>query len=298
MSFLKEEYNVKIIRYPASGEIEYRFYRNSIKVDFPVSVPDPEIYPTFEDAFSLDINPDLIPLIDTLRSSDSVNRYTTLSDEQLLYKKERSINSSISRTKNKIYDYCRANKWDYFLTLTLDPSKVDRYNFEDCVKKVSKWIENFKKRKSSSFKYIGVPEKHKDGAYHFHFLCSGVPENLLSFSGKYTKGKDKKEIYNLDSYGLGWSTLVKVGSSVLDNAKVSNYITKYITKELILDTPNKKRYWCSRNLDKGLEDTLLLGKEDFKLLKEEIQKKTVYGKTVEVETANYGNTISYCLVHL
>ena len=53
------------------------------------------------------------------------------------------------------------------------------------------------------------------------------------------------QIYNLTNYKLGFTTI----SEIQDQEKVSNYISKYATKELIT-IKHKKRYWYSRNLEK------------------------------------------------
>ena len=44
--------------------------------------------------------------------------------------KERSLKESKKRTINKIYSIARSNDWEYFFTLTLDPKKIDRTNYD------------------------------------------------------------------------------------------------------------------------------------------------------------------------
>lgn len=62
-------------------------------------------------------------------------------------------------------------------------------------------------------------------------------------SGKRYNGKI---VYNLDDWKLGFSTATKV----TDTYKVSNYITKYITKDLCAITPGKQRYFVSKSIPK------------------------------------------------
>ena len=50
------------------------------------------------------------------------------------------IKRSCRRTKNKIYDIARCNKWDYFFTLTFNPDKVNSFNYEEVAKKLSNWF--------------------------------------------------------------------------------------------------------------------------------------------------------------
>ena len=46
--------------------------------------------------------------------------------EELEKERERSLNSNMKRAKGKIYDYSRANVWDWFVTLTFAPDTVNR----------------------------------------------------------------------------------------------------------------------------------------------------------------------------
>lgn len=171
--------------------------------------------------------------------------------------RERSLKSSLSRTVNNIYSITRSNNWEYFITLTFDRNVVNAYDYDIVVDKLSKWINNIKQRYAKNLKYIIVPELHKDGAYHFHGLIADCGNIEFKDSGKKVtqKFKDSKGltrykktdqiIYNIGNYNLGFSTATKI----VDTSKASNYICKYITKELCKNTFGKKRYWNSRNLN-------------------------------------------------
>ena len=90
--------------------------------------------------------------------------------------------------------------------------------------------------------YLVVPEQHKDGAFHFHGLFSGIDYLPFTFSGKLDK--QGRPIYNIGSYKWGFTTATKVG----DSAKASSYLCKYVTKDLCAVTAGKKRYWASKNV--------------------------------------------------
>ena len=49
---------------------------------------------------------------------------------------------------------------------------------------------------------------------------------------------------------------------MIDSARVSSYITKYITKDLCSVTKFKKRYWSSRNCDRPKVRTYCLPYEE------------------------------------
>lgn len=172
--------------------------------------------------------------------------------DELEKERERSLYVSMKRAKGKIYDYSRANIWDWFVTLTFAPDKVNRYDYTDCTKKLSKWLNNMKRDSTTDFKYIVVPERHKDGAFHFHGLFAGCESLGITFSGHFTKTGEK--IYNIGSYKLGFTTATKVRQ----NEAVTKYITKYTTKDLMEHIKGKKKYWASRNLNLPVETTLSL----------------------------------------
>lgn len=258
-------YNVKIIEYSASGETEFRFYSE------PISNGKSKKRDTSED--------------------DSVYVGSDADVKRKDFKDlERSMAVSMNRAKGKVYDYARANKWEYFVTLTFDPSKVDSLDYDEVTKKMAQWLNNFKKRKAPGLKYIGVPELHQSGRVHFHFLMSDIGSMKLTDSGKRSNGK---KIYNLEDYKYGFTTVVRVGKDSVDNAKVSNYITKYITKAIACWGKGKKKYWCSKNLDTGKEEELYLSYEDLEEFKKSVQEKTTSAKVVDVNNPSFRNTITY-----
>lgn len=167
---------------------------------------------------------------------------------------ERSARSSMCRTKNRVYFLSRSNVWDWFVTLTFDPDKVASMDYDTCVSKLGSFLRSCRRR-CPDIRYLMVPELHKSGRYHFHGLfacCDGL--------GFVDSGhKDGQHvIYNIGSYKLGFSTATRVD----DNRRVTQYIGKYITKDLCAVSVNRKRYWASRNLDEAdTEEYMLEGSE-------------------------------------
>lgn len=160
------------------------------------------------------------------------------------------LQESLSRTKAIAKELRFCNHWDYFCTLTISPNFGDRYNWESCVKRISKFFNNFKSRYAPDFKYMLVPESHIDGAVHCHRLLSCLPDNCLSVPEKIPKRVD----YELDAYGrkvggyiewvpntpgyLKWDNY-KMGfcslERIRDQDKCSSYILKYITKSVQIE---------------------------------------------------------------
>lgn len=188
---------------------------------------------------------------------------------------DRSLDNSQNRTINKIYEITRSNKWEYFITLTFSSEVVNRYDYSSITKLLHNWIMNIKNNYARDLKYIIVPEKHKDGAFHFHGLISDIGNLKLKDSG--LKTKDGDIIYNIESYKLGFTTCTKVKN----NQRVSTYITKYITKELCVTTKGKKRYWCSYNLNKPYIEYLQLDSIDKQVLIDSLQGQIKYTKGVK-----------------
>lgn len=174
--------------------------------------------------------------------------------DELKQEEERKLMVSLNRAKAKIYDYSRANVWEWFVTLTFSPEKVDRYDYTKCTKKFSKWLNHIREDAGQDFRYIVVPERHQDGAFHFHGLFAGSETLEITFSGHYTK--DGQKVYNIGKYKFGWTTATRVQK----NEAVTKYITKYTTKDLMEHIKGKKKYWASRNLNLPAETTL--GLED------------------------------------
>lgn len=222
---------------------------------------------------------------------------------------DRSVRISMKRTIDKIYDYANCNEWQWFCTFTFDKEKVVRDDYDDVVAKFSQWLRNMKKKYCKEMKYLVVPEKHKDGSYHFHGLfsnCDGldfVPAQNLQETYKGKKNKyymqplvrKGQQVYDIKRFKMGYTDCTKV----IDTKKVANYILKYITKELIKDTPSRKRYWRSKNLDLPQEESFLvpvLNYDDMlqDMLSELVKNGVeVYTNSCDLAYGDFENKITY-----
>lgn len=169
------------------------------------------------------------------------------SPEEIAAKREKSIHDSVHRARKQVEGLARCNKWKYFITLTFDKAKVDRYNYDACTDAIKYWIDCMR-RKYHSIQYILVPEPHKDGAWHFHGLVAGCELDMIP-RGK-VKGSDGRfytvSRMSVDDYDLGRTDI----SLVLSSGRVAYYISKYIRKCMNVVPFGRKRYWASRNLVK------------------------------------------------
>lgn len=260
-----EPYNVKIITYPDLTK-QYRIYHNTIGTDdlsIPVRPHKKGERNPFDGKVCKEI---LVDIKDYKNHVDDV---------------------SLKRTKKKVYDYAKSNEWEWFVTFTFSPDKVNRYDYDECTKYLSKWFNNLK-RSSPALSYLVVPEQHKDGAYHFHGLFSGINERQIVWTGKYVikrvRGlrskfvRTKEKIYKIGSYKLGWMTATRVR----EMEKVTSYITKYITKDMLNGLHGRKRYWCSRNLVLPLEEVFTLDATDRFILSQELDESARFKKVSQV----------------
>ena len=165
-----------------------------------------------------------------------------------------SILESIARTKRVIKDYARNNDFDYFVTLTFDPTKFDNFSIETVYHHTKMFLQKLR-RYNSDLKYLLVPEYHTDKQkIHLHGYIKGdllLQKALNPLKNGEILTYKGKTIYNLPQWNFGYSTALKIGKSINDTLRCSSYITKYVTKDLLISF-NQKRYWASKNLFRGV----------------------------------------------
>lgn len=155
-----------------------------------------------------------------------------------------AIIESLRRTRTTIFDYALSNDFEYFVTFTFNPKKIDRYSIDETFNTMKYWL-NRQKKHSPDFAYVIVPEFHKDGAIHFHALIRAYNGDM-----KPTKVfQNCKRVYNVTGFTSGFTNAQKMDG---DQEKTAGYITKYITKDTI-NRFNKRRYWASKNLQKPIK---------------------------------------------
>lgn len=197
------------------------------------------------------------------------------------------LSSSLSRTKRLILELALSNDWDYFITMTLDESKVDRFDLEGWRKKFNEFLKYRRKQYGLKCSYLLVPEQHQDGAWHVHGLVRGIPcQDLVSFAELDRKGYRSADGCRLpdkliNSDYLNWLDYQRsFGFCSLGPLKcpeaASFYVTKYITKDLArcVSECGKHMYWASKNLNRPIRfgefydrgpyiDSLLTNKYEF-----------------------------------
>ena len=177
-------YNVRLIEYP-NGNIQIRHYSNLLFIpDLSAEQKQKNAELRFDEQFKT-----LDPF------TKSINKVVFDFDD---YKKNQIANKfrSCNRTKQAVFTYGRCAMWKYFITLTLDEKKIDRYDYDKCSNSVRSWLKNMQQRFAPNLQYLVVPEQHKDGAWHFHGLFANTADIKLVDSGLFVPFT-KNIIYNI-----------------------------------------------------------------------------------------------------
>ena len=130
---------------------------------------------------------------------------------------------SMRRARAKLRRLALANEFSYFVTLTLSPEEVDRYDAKAIMARVNRWLDNMVRRKG--LRYVLVPERHKDGAFHFHGFFSGDGLEVVD-SGHHDK--QGHTIFNLPQWGFGFTAAIGLYGTY---SQAVGYVCKYIGKQ-------------------------------------------------------------------
>lgn len=160
----------------------------------------------------------------TAKNSNVPRETSTKADGECKQKeppKPENVERAMRRARAKVRQLALANEFEWFVTLTLDPAKINRYDPKEVVRKMSQWCDNRVRRKG--LKYILVPEHHRDGAIHFHGFFNGALEAVDSG----LTDKNGHKVFNLPDWTLGFTRAVRLYG---DYHAAVGYTTKYIGK--------------------------------------------------------------------
>lgn len=154
---------------------------------------------------------------------------------------------SYCRSRSMVLQYALCNQWDYFITITVNPDRFNRYELGPIWRYMSQWFRDYRKV-SAGFRYLLVPELHKDGAWHFHGFVAGIRPCDLS---QFVPGLHPRKLIDAGylNFGLLSSAVGYVSLGQLhDPVAAGFYVTKYITKEHANDDFYEHLYYCSQGL--------------------------------------------------
>lgn len=173
---------------------------------------------------------------------------------------ERAVEVSRARAKRAVKDIALCNHFDYFFTWTLDKKLIDRYDVDEVKRKLVTYLKNASHRKG--FAYVLLPERHKDGAIHFHGLCKVGSFRLERACSPYTGeplfSPTDRPLYNMPEWKWGFSSCCPIDDNY---ERAVNYVVKYLTKDS--EKIFGKWYLSSRNLVKRPDIKLVSGGMDY-----------------------------------
>lgn len=170
---------------------------------------------------------------------------------------------SMRRARAKVRRLALANEFSYFVTLTLSPDEVDRYDAAAIMKRVNRWLSNMVQR--HGLRYILVPERHKDGAFHFHGFFAGPGLEAVPSGHSDSQGH---EIFNLPQWGFGFTAAIGLYGTY---SQAVGYVCKYIGKQGG-ERPMGRWYYSGGDLKEPQKD---YGVMDYRQLAEEYAGEAV-----------------------
>lgn len=172
-----------------------------------------------------------------------------------------NLERSQRRARGRIRDLALCNELGWFVTLTLDGAKVDRYDIGNLTKKMRTWLDNRVRRKGLA--YILVPELHQDGAIHLHGLFNDalpMVDSGVRHSRPVEGGLEWFPVFNIPDWGLGFSSAIRLYGQ---REKAVSYVCKYVNKAVDKGTIGGRWYYSGGDL-KGPDTTYCV--VDFNIL--------------------------------
>lgn len=174
-----------------------------------------------------------------LRCTESDRAPSGMGAETTDREQEERTRRQIYAIRRKIKGYALSNDFQWFVTLTFDPEKIDSFNYETAKNTLLKWCRKMRDEcrkldECKQFDYLMIPELHKSGAVHFHGLLGDIPASFEEAANPKTGAplvRHGRQVYNLTKWKYGFSDCEKIESP----EKAASYITKYVTSALLTD---------------------------------------------------------------
>lgn len=140
-----------------------------------------------------------------------------------------------ARYKRRIREVAEQEGLNRFLTLTLDPRKIEGdpvCYLRSVFAKFRVYLLRTYGKGKKAIKFIAVLEFHKNGVPHLHVLL-----------GRFIKQQWISQCWS----ALGGGRIVDI--RYVDVHRISRYLAKYLTKELLMSAPQRcRRVTCSRSI--------------------------------------------------
>lgn len=152
---------------------------------------------------------------------------------------------SVNRAKREVRQKCMMLKADRMLTFTYRENQQDR---ELAYRHLLKTTRRLGKMFTSGFDYVAVAERQKRGAWHFHLAVNRFYNvNILRKVWQQSTGDTGNVNVTSPRTGGAWN-----------RAKLSRYLSKYMTKDQENQLINSKRYSSSRGIPSPVVNTYFI----------------------------------------
>lgn len=168
-------------------------------------------------------------------------------DEEEEFQRQRQLENvrrSMRRARVMVRDYALSTDMKWFVTYTLDKTKINRYDIHEVTQKLNRWLCHQVQRHGLA--YLMVPELHADNAIHLHGLqtdaLTAVDSGTVIPSGEDRPRRPSSAqqraawlrnggriVYNMPQWPYGFTTALQLQGCY---EKAVNYVCKYISKGL------------------------------------------------------------------
>ena len=200
-----------------------------------------------------------------------------------------NMDRSADQSLDRFYGYALSNKWDYFITLTTDPKKVNRYD-DEAVRALWRECRRTLQRFDKDVRILLSLERHGDNALHFHGLVGMERQWAMKLAFNPRTGKQMysgagSPLFEFPfwKYGMATCAIIDFGkpgdepdlSPAAHRRRVTNYLVKYVTKNFGVEY-RKRRFYHTLNLSTKTKEVLNLSAEQ---IEERCTGMTVYKET-------------------
>lgn len=278
----KQTYHVRVTHLHNYVD-ERKYYGNMVKCIFSKEEREKIAYQKMCDIFGKEN----ITLEDAERYIQSVTKKTTQKGDA----SDTIMSHNYYRSYITLRNLALANTdlFKSFITLTFEE------NVEDVAaanKALKMWLEQVR-RAVPGFVYLGVPERQKRGAIHYHLMTNLVPgsEILPRRIRKALFNKDTREYQKIDYYDLkywnsGYSTAFDLDMTD-ENFSVVSYLAKYFWKDKDDHFFGKKKVFHSTNLKKPLVEFFNVNSDAYIRYKQSLSDAVLIKSTMIESRSKY-----------
>jgi hypothetical protein len=190
-----------------------------------------------------------------------LNSPSELSD----FERSENHNRAVRRAKQSIRFLCKEAGMDRLLTLTYRENMEDRELVREHFTKFLRLLRKALGKAADAWVYVAVVEKQSRGSYHIHCAVRGWQQisvirrcwyKALGGEGDERGDKTPGQVDVTSPKGA------RRGAIQWRTDKLAGYLTKYLAKTFDEGTPEKRRYWAAKGLEKPEASRIWIGAQN------------------------------------